>query len=265
MNCVDFRPASSYSQKNSRHRSQSKCHLNGALKGFDHESHNVAAECPERVKSLPRMKLYRLVLLVMMCALAGLAAPSLQGQATGSFAGTVLDRAGAAVPGASVVATSEGTGLTRDVKTDGTGHYSIPLLPVGNYSVRVNAASFQSAVSNGLRLQVDEARELNFSLSAESQSAVVNVSDNPVAIETANPSLGQVITSEQVAQLPLNGRDFVQLATLTSGATAETNPNSFFTQGSDSEVAARGSFSLSVGAQDRMPRIGCWMAWTTTS
>ena len=61
------------------------------------------------------------------------------------------------------------------------------------------------------------------------------------------PSLGQVITSQQVTELPLNGRDFVQLATLTAGATAETNPNSFFTQGSDSEVAARGSFSLSVG------------------
>ena len=73
------------------------------------------------------------------------------------------------------------------------------------------------------------------------------VSGEAVAVETANPSLGQVITSQQVTQLPLNGRDFVQLATLTAGATAETNPNSFFTQGSDSEVAARGSFSLSVG------------------
>ena len=208
---------------------------------------NVAAECPEPVNHLASMKFYKVILLFVICAFAGLFAPSLHAQATGSFAGTVLDRAGAAVPGAAVVATSEGTGLTRDVKTDGTGHYSIPLLPVGNYSVRVDAASFQSAVSNGLRLQVDEARELNFSLSVASQSAVVDVTDNPVALETANPSLGQVITSQQVAQLPLNGRDFVQLATLTAGATAETNPNSFFTQGSDSEVAARGSFSLSVG------------------
>src|SRR5262249_41696958 len=58
---------------------------------------------------------------------------------------------------------------------------------------------------------------------------------------------GQVITSEQVTQLPLNGRDFVQLATLTPGTTQETNPNSFFTSGASSEVAARGVFSLSVG------------------
>ena len=208
---------------------------------------NVAAECPQPVNSPARRAIYKLMLLAVVCALAGLAAPSLHAQATGSLAGTVLDRSGAAVPGAAVVATSDGTGLTRDVKTDGTGHYSISLLPVGNYSVRVDAANFQSAVSNNLRLQVDEARELNFSLSVASQTSVVDVTDNPVAIETANPSLGQVITSQQVAQLPLNGRDFVQLATLTAGATAETNPNSFFTQGSDSEVAARGSFSLSVG------------------
>jgi hypothetical protein len=73
------------------------------------------------------------------------------------------------------------------------------------------------------------------------------VTGDAVVVETGNPSLGQVITAQQVSQLPLNGRDFVQLATLTAGATAETNPNSFFTSGSDSEVAARGSFSLSVG------------------
>ena len=68
-----------------------------------------------------------------------------------------------------------------------------------------------------------------------------------VAVQTTNPTLGQVITSEQVAELPLNGRDFVQLATLTPGITQETNPNSFFNGGPSSEVSARGTFSLSVG------------------
>jgi hypothetical protein len=113
--------------------------------------------------------------------------------------------------------------------------------------VRVDATGFQSAESRDLHLQVDEARELDFSLVPATVVTTVAVSGEAVAVETTNPSLGQVITSQQVTQLPLNGRDFVQLATLTAGATAETNPNSFFTQGSDSEVAARGSFSLSVG------------------
>ncbi|HET9402927.1 MAG TPA: hypothetical protein VFO34_18410, partial [Candidatus Acidoferrales bacterium] len=65
--------------------------------------------------------------------------------------------------------------------------------------------------------------------------------------ETANPTLGQVITAQEVQLLPLNGRDFVQLATLTPGTTQETNTNSFFNGAPSSEVAARGSFSLSVG------------------
>src|SRR6202000_740728 len=75
----------------------------------------------------------------------------------------------------------------------------------------------------------------------------VEVNATEVAVETSNPSLGQVITSEQVAELPLNGRDFVQLATLTPGTTQETNPGSFFNGGPSSEVSARGTYSLSVG------------------
>jgi hypothetical protein len=204
-----------------------------------------AADCLKSF-NLSVGRFHRVLLFAVAIFAVGLPA-QLHAQATGSFAGTVLDKAGAAIPGATVVAASEGTGLTRTVKTDNAGHYSLPLLPVGTYSVRVDAGSFQSALSKNLVLQVDEARELDFSLAPATVSTVIDVSDVPVAVETANPSLGQVITAQQVAQLPLNGRDFVQLATLTAGATAETNPGSFFTSGSDSEVAARGSFSLSVG------------------
>ena len=173
--------------------------------------------------------------------------PVLYGQATGSFSGNVLDKSSSGIPGAAVTVTAQATGLVRAVKTDNAGHYLVPLLPVGSYTVRIDAGGFQSAETRDLRLQVDEARELDFTLTPATVVTTVTVSGDAVAVETANPSLGQVITSQQVTQLPLNGRDFVQLATLTAGATAETNPNSFFTQGSDSEVAARGSFSLSVG------------------
>src|SRR5277367_6694387 len=189
----------------------------------------------------------RSVSLFVATVVALFSASALYGQATGSFSGTVLDKSGSSVSGATVTATSQGTGVTRDVKTDETGHYLIPLLPVGIYTVRVDFTGFQSAESKDLRLQVDEARELDFALAPASQGTTVEVSADAVAVETASPSLGQVITSQEVAQLPLNGRDFVQLATLTSGATAETNPNSFFTSAASSEVAARGSFSLSVG------------------
>ncbi len=173
--------------------------------------------------------------------------PAAHGQAAGSFSGNVLDKSGSGIVGATVTATTQETGQTRTSKTDNTGHYLIPLLPVATYTVRVDAQGFRSAESKDLHLQVQEARELDFSLEPAAVSTTVTVTGDAVAVETTNPSLGQVITAQQVSQLPLNGRDFVQLATLTAGATAETNPNSFFTAGSDSEVAARGSYSLSVG------------------
>jgi len=78
-------------------------------------------------------------------------------------------------------------------------------------------------------------------------STSVEVNATEVAIETTTPTLGQVITAEEVAELPLNGRNFVQLATLTPGTTASTSPVSFFTNAASSEAATRGSFSLSVG------------------
>jgi hypothetical protein len=173
--------------------------------------------------------------------------PALHGQARGSFSGNVVDKAGSVVPGASVTITAQSTGQVRAVKTDDSGHYVVPLLPVGTFDVRIDATGFQSAETKDLQLEVDEARELDFTLTPATVVTTVAVSGNAVAVETASPSLGQVITGQEVSQLPLNGRDFVQLATLTAGATSETNPNSFFTSGSDSEVAARGSFSLSVG------------------
>ena len=173
--------------------------------------------------------------------------PLIYGQATGSISGTVADKSGASVSGATVTATSQATGLARTTKTDDAGHYVLPLLPVGNYTIRVDFTGFQSSETKDLNLQVDQARELNFTLSPASVATTVTVAGQAVAVETSNPSLGQVITSQEVSQLPLNGRDFVQLATLTAGATSETNPNSFFTSAASSEVATRGAFSLSVG------------------
>jgi hypothetical protein len=169
------------------------------------------------------------------------------GQATGSFAGTVTDKSGSAVAGAAVTVTSQATGVARTANTDETGHYTINLLPVSVYTIHVEFKGFQPAESKDVKLQVDEHLEMDFSLSPATVSSTVEVVASEVALETSNPSLGQVITSQQVAQLPLNGRDFVQLATLTPGTAAETNPNSFFTSAPSSEVAARGPFSLSVG------------------
>jgi hypothetical protein len=192
---------------------------------------------------LSRMKLFEAVL----CTLFLLCSSFVLGQATGSFSGTVSDKAGAVITGANVRVTSQATGLTREAKTDDSGHYLIPLLPVAFFTVRVEAQGFSPAEQKDVRLQVDEHRELDFSLQPASVSTKVEVNATEVAVETSTPTLGQVITSEEVAQLPLNGRNFVQLATLTPGTTTATSPVSFFTNAASSEAATRGSFSLSVG------------------
>jgi hypothetical protein len=185
--------------------------------------------------------------LIAACTLLFAFSPAMYGQANSSFSGNVTDKSGSTVPGATVTVTSQTTGLVRTAKADDAGHYLVPLLPVGTYTVHVDANGFQSAESKDLTLQIDEAREVDFPLNPATVVTTVSVSGAAVAVDTTGPALGQVITSREVAQLPLNGRDFVQLATLTSGATAETNTGSFFVSAASSEVAARGPFSLSVG------------------
>jgi Carboxypeptidase regulatory-like domain len=186
-------------------------------------------------------------LLVFFCSLAFSICPLLYGQATASFNGTVTDKTGSVISGAQVTVTSQGTGVSRQSRTDDSGHYLVPLLPVANYTIRVESQGFQTAEQKDLRLQVDEHREVDFTLAPGTVTQAIEVSATEVAVETTNPTLGQVITSQQVADLPLNGRDFVQLATLTPGTTQETNPNSFANGSPSSEVATRGTFSLSVG------------------
>jgi Carboxypeptidase regulatory-like domain len=180
----------------------------------------------------------------LMTVLAG---PLLYGQATGSISGTVTDVTGSAVPGAKVTVTAPATGATRSSTTSDSGEYIVPLLGVANYSVEVELQGFQTAKAENIGLQVDEHRELDFKLTPASVQSTVEVNATAVAIQTSDATLGQVITSQQVADLPLNGRDFVQLATLTPGVSTETNPNSFFNGGPSSEASARGSYSLSVG------------------
>ena len=128
----------------------------------------------------------------------------LYGQANGSFSGTVADKTGSVISGATVKITSQETGVTREVKTDGSGHYQAPFLAVSNYTIRVESQGFQTTEQKDIRLQINEQREVNFTLNPASVSQTVEVSATEVAVETSNPTLGQVITAEQVADLPLN-------------------------------------------------------------
>jgi hypothetical protein len=114
---------------------------------------------------------------VMACAFAFALSlsPALYGQTTGSFSGNVLDQSGSSIPGATVTATSQGTGVARESKTDEAGHYLIPLLPVGIYTLHVEFAGFQTVEAKNVRLQVDEARGLDLTLALASLASQVEV------------------------------------------------------------------------------------------
>ena len=189
----------------------------------------------------------RICLLATTCVFLLSISPRLYGQTTGSFFGNILDQHRLGISGAAVTATPQGTGLARESKTDDAGHYLILSLPVGMYTIRVESAGFQTVEAKNVRLQVDEERGMDLTLALVPVSSQVEVVASAMVVNTTNSSLGQVITAQQVAQLPLNGRDFVQLASLTPGTAQETNRSSFFNGGANSEVSARGSFSLSVG------------------
>src|SRR5690242_20681773 len=141
------------------------------------------------------------LLAVTVCVAVCLTCPALFGQATGIISGTVNDATGSAVVGAKVVVTAPAMGVTRNSSTDDSGRYIVPLLPVATYTIRVEFTGFQPAEEKNVRLQVDEHRDVNFRLVPASVQESVEVTATAVAVETTNPTLGQVITSQQVAEL----------------------------------------------------------------
>jgi hypothetical protein len=125
-------------------------HLNERLRGLDHEADEVFGRVFPIGRSRYRHKAPQSIFLLALSFIALMSSSPLYGQAAGSFSGNVVDKSGSSVPGADVTVVSQATGLTRASKTDSAGHYLVPLLPVGTYTVRVDAAGFQSAASKDL-------------------------------------------------------------------------------------------------------------------
>src|SRR5580704_6625732 len=117
----------------------------------------------------------RALIVAVFCSLGFSGVPFLHGQATGSFSGTVTDKAGAVVSGATVKVRSQDTGLSREAKTDDSGHYVVPLLPVAHFTIRVESQGFQTNEQKDIRLQVDEHREIDFALAPASVTTAVEV------------------------------------------------------------------------------------------
>lgn len=159
-------------------------------------------------------------LLVLVVLISFGFVPSLQGQVdTATITGTVKDLSDAVIPGVTVTARNEATGITTTVHTNDKGDYVLTPLKIGNYVVAVEAEGFQREVRNGLTLNVQQNVHLDFSLKVGSVTQETVVTGAAPLLETETASLGDVVAGQQVRDLPLNGRRYTDLATLTAGVT----------------------------------------------
>ena len=132
--------------------------------------------------------------------------------------GVITDPSGAVIPGAQVELKNPATGQARQAVTDSQGYYSFPLVPVGSYDLKAYAPGLAPRVLNGLTLQVGQISRLDLTLELARGQAVFEVQARPPLVETASPALGDEISNQRVSSLPLNGRQFSQLALLAAGA-----------------------------------------------
>jgi hypothetical protein len=137
---------------------------------------------------------------------------------TGRISGAVADSSGAVLPGVTVTVTQQGTGLSRTATTDQTGAYVFVSLPVGTYDVSAELAGFKKAVKTGYQLVADGRVTADFGLDVGGISEVVEVSVHGETVNTTSGEIARVVDREQVQNLALNGRQYLQLATLIPGA-----------------------------------------------
>ena len=163
------------------------------------------------------MRSYAIKMLVLLCTV-GLAfsVPAHAQVAGASLSGTITDAQGGVVVGAKVSAKNVATGVTNETQSNVSGIYTLVNINAGNYEVSISAAGFTTAVSK-IQLTVGAQQSMNISLTVGQVSQTVEVTGAAPIVQTENATLSGNIESEQIVELPLNGRDWAQLATLEPG------------------------------------------------
>ncbi|MBZ5668223.1 MAG: carboxypeptidase regulatory-like domain-containing protein [Acidobacteriia bacterium] len=158
----------------------------------------------------------------------------------GTILGTVSDSSGAAIPGAQIVIKNQGTGLTRTAATGDAGTYQVPELPVGQYSVTVSKEGFESATMGDLGVTVAGERRADFTLQPGRIESRVEVQATVPMVATTEDILGGTVQATQVANLPVNGRDYTKLIFMTPGATGSPDQMTD-SPGSFGEISVNGA------------------------
>ena len=183
--------------------------------------------------------LCHVVFFAMLAILLGRA--EVLGQATGTISGTVTDQAGGLISGAQITITNVETGQVRTLKADDAGRYYAPALPPGNYQVAAVASGFEKLVRSDITLTVGHELVIDFSMHPGAVSETINVSGSAPLVQTTTASLSELVDSQKVRALPLNGRSFDQLIYLQPGVTVATAAGSSPNQGRGVKFSVAGA------------------------
>jgi hypothetical protein len=176
--------------------------------------------------------------LVILLAFAAPAAAQID---TASVVGTVLDQSGAVLPGVTVTATQEATGVVATAVTNASGQYVFPGLKVGTYTVAAELAGFKRALQREVVLRVQDRAEVNFQLAVGELSEEVVVSGRSELLQTQSADIGNVVDERQVRDLPLLGRRYSELAFLSPGVVVA--PAGITSRGEDTFFNANGNYA----------------------
>ena len=154
---------------------------------------------------------------LLFSTLSFLTLSGLKADVTGSILGVVRDKTQAVVAGAHLVATNAQTNLTRETTSGPDGSYRLLALPAGTYRVTATASGFEQFTTSDVDVKVNDQLRIDITLEIGSVQQEVNVTANAVQVETASTQLGDVIESQKMLALPLNGRSYIDLLGLQAG------------------------------------------------
>jgi AraC family transcriptional regulator len=163
------------------------------------------------------MKYRQLVRFLLLALLPFVVETTAFGQ-TAQVTGRISDQSGAVIQGAMVTVTNEGNRFKRETSSNEEGYFTVPSLQPGSYQVSIQKDGFKPVIRSGIVLNVEQVARLDFTLQPGTVTEIVEVQAGVVALDSETASIGQIVTHRQVNDLPLNGRNFLQLLFLGAGA-----------------------------------------------
>ena len=161
----------------------------------------------------------------------------------GEINGSVTDPTGAVITGATVTVTNTATNIARTVQTNSSGNYTVPFLAPGLYDVQAEQTGFKAVRHAGVQLQVGASARIDIAMEVGQVTEVIAVTGAAALLTTQGTAVGTVIENKRIVDLPLNGRDYLQLIALSPGVTAETPP-SFTATGRQGGERAQQNYSI---------------------